>query len=158
MSLEGLMLKVKLQHFCWQMWKADSMGKTLMLGETEGKRRMGGQRMTWFDSITHSIDMNLSKSRRQPGHRAWCATVHGVAKSWTLVRDWTTTSFWYYILIYKGNYKTDKIFHQYWMAVNYFLILPLLTLSSITLYSLNIWISEPPLQLKDKCSIRNCRS
>ena len=66
-ALEGLTLKLMLQHFGQQMQKADSLEKTLLLGEIEGKRRMGGQRMRWFDSITHSMDMNLSKLQETVG-------------------------------------------------------------------------------------------
>ena len=76
-SLKGLMLKPKLQYFGHLMRRADSLGKTLMLGKTEGKRRRGQQRMRWLDSITDSMDMNLSKLREIVQDRE----VHGVAKS-----------------------------------------------------------------------------
>ena len=82
--MKGLMLKLKLQYFGHLMQKADSLEKTLMLGKTEGKRRRGQQRMRWLDSITDSMNMNVSK-RQEIGkdREAWCATVHGVAKSQT---------------------------------------------------------------------------
>ena len=106
-SLQGQLLKLKLQYFVHLMWRADSLEKTLMLEKMEGRRRRGWQRTRWLDSINDSMDMSLSTFQEMVKDReAWCAAVHGVTKSWM----WLTETTW--DIIHEHNNNTENEWHH----------------------------------------------